>query len=45
MKINCIAFRSDLSVEYFFHAGILLISDTLSTERKLEIIEKILRED
>ena len=45
MSVKHISFRPDLSEEYFFHAGILLISDTLSEERKLEIIEKYMRED
>lgn len=38
MKVMYIGFRPDLSAEYFFHDGILLISDTLSAEKKLEII-------
>lgn len=38
MNVTHISFKPDLSEEYFFHGGMLLISDTLSTERKLEII-------
>jgi len=39
MMVTYILFRPDLSEEYFFCGEILLISDTLSTERKLEIIK------
>lgn len=42
MKVQFICFRSDVSEEYFFHSGMLLILDTLSTERKLEIIKHYL---
>lgn len=38
MKVNYIGFSSDISVDFYFHGGILLISDTLSTESKLAII-------
>lgn len=40
MKVMHIGFRSDLAAEYFFQGGILLILDTLSTERKLEIVKQ-----
>lgn len=48
MGIKHICFRSDMSAttEYFFHDGTLFINDTLSTERKLEIIRSyMIRED
>lgn len=38
MKVQYIVFMSLLSEEYFFCKGILAILDTLSTEKKLEII-------
>jgi hypothetical protein len=42
-KVNHISFRSGMSAEYYFHGGILIISDAVSEERGLEIIKSHLR--
>lgn len=38
MKVKFIGFSSDISEDFYFHGGILLILDTLSTESKLAVI-------
>jgi len=35
-----VMFRSDMSAKYFFHDVVLIISDSLSTEKKMEIIRE-----
>lgn len=45
MSVQYVAFKSDLSEEYYFHGGMLFINASLSEERKLEIIKEYMRED
>jgi|GEM_PF-6546850 len=42
-KIDYVIFKSDMSADFFFHGGLLFISDNLSAENKMEIIREYMR--